>query len=353
MIIALALIDRLLGLFCGKGRPLPEQVAKILLIKPDHLGDMLMLTSVVPLIKNRYKDADIDIVCGAWALPVLENNPFIRKRIVLNHPAYNRGSLSFFRKLADFLTTLAGTLTTLRRERYDLCLNFRDAGGDLVLLARLGKCRFVAGHGTGGFGPLLNVVADWREGVHEVAHYLEVAGLVGVKAPLDGLRYELYPGKKDYSYVEAILERFGLTDFVAIHPGSGDKRKLRDGNFWARIIDDLGHDCRVAVTGSSEEHPLFSAIASASGADLLDLTGVFTIPQLLIFFQRARRVFTLDSLAGHIAALSGAEATVFWNHLNDPEQWRPLGQKVEIIDPGCDFTAKTITGQETNCAYRH
>lgn len=332
-IIALALIDHLLGIICGKGRPLPERVAKILLIKPDHLGDMLMLTSVVPLIKNRYKDADIDIVCGAWALPVLENNPFIRKRIVLNHPAYNRGSLSFYRKLADFLRTLAGTLKTLRRERYDLCLNFRDAGGDLVLLARLGNCRFIAGHRTGGFGPLLDAVADWREGVHEVAHYLEVAGLVGVGAPLEGLRYELYPGKEDYACVEAVLERFSLTDFVAIHPGSGDKRKLRDGNFWGRVVRNVDDRSRVAITGSREEGRFFAEIAAAAGEGLSDLTGAFTILQLLVFFQRARHVYTLDSLAAHIAALSGTKATVFWNDLNDAEQWRPLGDNIEVVYP--------------------
>jgi len=333
VIIALALIDCLLGHICGKGRPLPDRVAKILLIKPDHLGDMLMLTSVVPLIKNRYKDADIDIVCGAWALPVLENNPFIRKRIVLNHPAYNRGSLSFFRKLADFFKTLVSTLKTLRRERYDLCLNFRDAGGDLVLLARLGNCRFIAGHCTGGFGPLIDAVADWREGVHEVAHYLEVAGMVGVGAPLKGLRYELYPGKEDYAFVEAVLERFGLTDFVAIHPGSGDKRKLRDGNFWARVVRNVDDRSRVAITGSKEEGRFFAEIAAAAGEGLSDLTGAFTILQLLVFFQRARHVYTLDSLAAHIAALSGTKATVFWNDLNDAEQWRPLGDNIEVVYP--------------------
>ncbi len=328
-------IDHLLAAFCGKGRPFPERVARILLMKPDHLGDMLMLTSVLPLIRERYRDADIDIVCGAWALPVLENNPFIRKRIVLNHPAYNRGNLSLYRKLADFIRTLVGTLRALRRERYDLCLNFRDAGGDLILLARLGNCRFIAGHRTGGFGPLLDAVADWREGVHEVAHYLEVAGLVGVGAPLEGLSYALYPGTEDHACVEAVLERYGLTDFVAIHPGSGDKRKLRDGNFWGRVVRDAGEHCRVTVTGSRDEGRFFTEVAAVAGSDLVDLTGAFTIPQLLVFFRKARHVYTLDSLAAHIAALSGRKATVFWNDLNDAEQWRPLGRNIEVVYPAC------------------
>ena len=46
-----------------KKRPLPELVTKILILKPDHLGDLLLASSVLPLIRERYPKAQIDLVC--------------------------------------------------------------------------------------------------------------------------------------------------------------------------------------------------------------------------------------------------------------------------------------------------
>jgi len=289
-----------------------------------------MLTSIFPLLKVRFPEAVLDVLCGSWSLPVLENNPLVHNRIVLNHPAYNRGKISFARKLLDFFRGVGQTLKIMRRERYDLCLNLRDAGGDLILLARLGGCRHIIGHATGGCGPLLDAVVPWTEGCHEVEHYLELLRPLGVEASLAELHYEVFPSLADEAHVARIIKEYRLGPFVVLHPGCGDKRKLRSSNFWAEVIAGIDPALGVVVTGTDEEMPLFECIAGSSNRKIHALFGVLSIVQLFVLMRSSSAVYALDSLAAHLGAAAGVPTRVFWSDTNDPDQWRPLGVRVEI-----------------------
>lgn len=338
VILLCRVMDAVLAFLRIKQRPLPDRVGKILLMKPDHLGDMLMLTAVLPLLQERFPQAAMDMLCGSWGLAVLENNPLVRKRIVLDHPAYNRNKISLAGKFQAFLRTLVETVATLRRERYDLCINFRDAGGDLVLLARLCGCRHIVGHASGGFGPLLDTVATWEEGKHEIEHYLEVLAPLSIRASIGDLGYLLYPSPSDEERVSAIIGEYRLGPFVVLHPGSGDPRKLLDGSAWARLVEAQDEGVRVVFTGTGDERRIFDDVSRLVKREMVCLMGELSIPQLLLLFRRARRVYTLDSLAGHLGGMSGTHTVVFWSPTNDPGQWRPLGGDVEL-----DFSQYTTT----------
>lgn len=330
MILLCRVMDAVLAFLGIKQRPLPEPVGKVLLMKPDHLGDMLMLTAVLPLLKERFPQAAVDILCGSWSLAVLENNPLVRNRIVLDHPAYNRGKVSLLRKSLVFLRTLVHAAGTLRRERYDLCLNFRDAGGDLILLARLCGCRHIIGHVTGGFGPLLDTVARWEEGKHEIEHYLEVLAPLSIRASIGDIGCLLYPSPSDEERLSAIIGKYRLEPFVVLHPGSGDPRKLLPALAWARLVEAQDEGVRVVFTGTGDERRIFDEVTRLVQRSLVGLMGELSIPQLYALFRRARRVYTLDSMAGHLGGMSGTHTVIFWSPTNDPNQWRPLGGNVEL-----------------------
>ena len=168
----LRVTDGLLSCLPKRGAPVPANPRAILLLKPDHLGDMLMLTAVLPLLHERFPSAAMDIACSPLSAEILHGNPHIRKLLPLQHILYDRRKCSLLFKLTDFIRSLWQMLAVMRRERYDLCLNLRDAGGDLILWARIGGCRCVIGHDTGGCGPLLDKICPWEEGKHEVEHYL-------------------------------------------------------------------------------------------------------------------------------------------------------------------------------------
>lgn len=330
-IAVITAIDFCTGILPRRKSALPEEVRRILVMKPDHLGDLLMTTAVIPLIAARYPGAAIDLLCGPWGKGVVTGNRFLRSIICLNHPFYNRSPAPLVRKLLDFWQSLMHTIKILRQERYDLCLNLRDAGGDLILLARIGGCRHVIGHGTGGFRALLDTVVSWEEGRHEVEHYLEVLRPLGIVAALPDLRYELKPQAADETRLARLLAEAVREPYVVIHPGSGDRRKLRPAADWAQLIDGLDPALQVVITGTGDEQPLFADIAARTSRKLLSLMGELTVPQLYLLFHGAVRVYALDSLAAHLGAAAGVATTVYWSATNDPGQWRPLGPGVTLL----------------------
>ena len=331
VIAAVMVVDFVVGLIPRQKTPLPEKVTRILLMKPDHLGDLLLATAVFPLIAARYPDASIDLLCGSWGKSVVADNRNLRTILSFDHLLYNRNPQTLFRKLLDFWQSLMHTIKILRQERYDLCLNLRDAGGDLVLLARVGNCRHVVGHATGGFGALLDTVAPWVEGKHEAEHYLELLAPLGIRAELADLQYSLVPSSEDELTVDRLLEHAGLSRFAVIHPGSGDRRKLRSADFWKAVIQDVPGNCSIVVTGTGAELSLFQPIAEGAGRELICLMGQLSVAQLLALFRRAETIYCLDSLAAHLGGAAGVKTVVFWSETNDPVQWRPLGNHVELI----------------------
>lgn len=332
-IAAMRAVDVALAQLPWRLRPLPEKIANILIIKPDHLGDLMLLSAVLPLLSDRFPHAAIDLLCGPWGDAVLANNHRLRRRIYLVHPAYDRRAVALSRKFVDFLSSVWHVLRDLRRKKYDLCLNLRDAGGELILLARLGGCRHIIGHATGGFGSLLDTVVPWQEGRHEAEHYLEVLASLGINAPLEALRYELHPGKDDAAVVDRIIAENHLGQFVVFHPGSGDRRKLRPAQFWGQLIDTLPQQCHIVITGTQEETVLYDEISGHSARQICNLMGRLSVLQLFVLFTRAAAVYALDSLAAHLGAAAETPTTVFWSDTNDPAQWKPLGDQVVICLP--------------------
>lgn len=107
-------------------RPLGDNSApKILLIQFKYLGDVVVLTPVFRVIRERYPGSVIDIVIPSNALPLVQGNPFVRHVHGLSQP---HGRI----EPGDFFSLVRA----LRRERYDVSVDFwgNDRG---ALLSRL------------------------------------------------------------------------------------------------------------------------------------------------------------------------------------------------------------------------
>lgn len=344
--LILTIIDTVLKAFSfRKKKSMPSRILKILIIKPDHMGDMLLLTSVLGLISNRFPDAIIDIVCGAWSMTVLENNPHIRKIYIINNSSTNRETPGRIKKILIYFNTLFPALRKIRREKYNLGLFMRSRRGNMIYLALLGKIAYSIGHGTAGFGPLLSFEAGWEKGLHETSHFLEVLRPLGIAAEPEDLSYGIYPSVEDETSVDSYWkENFSSFDKTAIvHPGAGIMKKTLTKDQWKNVIKILmlkGY--KVILTGSAGEAWLLKDIASNSA---FISAGIWTIPRLALFFKKSSMIITVDSLSSHIAGWSGVKTIVFFCGMGDHNQWRPLGRNINILsldrpcepcETGCD-----------------
>ncbi|PKN40008.1 MAG: glycosyltransferase family 9 protein [Deltaproteobacteria bacterium HGW-Deltaproteobacteria-18] len=94
---------------------------RILVCQLRQIGDVLLTTPSIRLLKERYPNAAIDIFTEKKCTPVLENNPHVRRIWALNK-----------KELPNFLAELK-FYARIARENYDLIVDFQQ----------LPRCRFV------------------------------------------------------------------------------------------------------------------------------------------------------------------------------------------------------------------
>ena len=104
-----------------KARKRPDEAMRILLVRPDHLGDLVMVTPVLNALKEQVPQAELTMLVGPWSREVVARHPALQHVETCVFPGFQRAAQN---PLAPYLLLfkLAGEL---RRKRYDLAANLR------------------------------------------------------------------------------------------------------------------------------------------------------------------------------------------------------------------------------------
>ncbi|MCD6309894.1 MAG: glycosyltransferase family 9 protein, partial [Candidatus Eremiobacteraeota bacterium] len=109
----------------------PENIKNILVIKLDHIGDVLWATPALATLRKNLPDAHITMLCTPYTEPVIRGNPALDRIIV-----YDRDKLPTYGSKREFLKK------NIDSPDLALCLDPRD---EAVFLARLSGAKIRAG----------------------------------------------------------------------------------------------------------------------------------------------------------------------------------------------------------------
>ena len=301
-------------------KPVPERL-RILLVRPDYLGDLIMTTPILSALKQQIPNAHITMLVGPWSAEIVERHPAVDRVITCSFPNLRNGLSSFFQQYMLLLRMAYW----LRKEHYDLAINLRHNywwGAALLYLARVPhRIGYANIPHTG--KPFLTEVLPSSPQEH-----LSISALRLCSAGLQALGYaplatpytpERYPSffqvtEAEQQWVEERLSAAGIDSsapIVVIHPGAGERVKMWRAEAWATCAAFLarsslkGVPIRVVLTGSKQEQSLLDTIARQAGTPVFCITGM-TIGQLAALLHRAEFVLGLDSGPLHLAT---AQAT--------------------------------------------
>jgi ADP-heptose:LPS heptosyltransferase len=293
---------------------------RILLIRPDHLGDLVLTTPVLHALKRCLPGAHISMAVGPWSSEIVARHPDLDRLLVIPFPGYSRAPQ---KPLAPYLL-LFNTARQIRPGSYDLGINLRPDfwwGAALLYLAGVPRR---AGYRLHPGAPFLSHALPFTTQEAATVSNLRLASL-GLQT-LDGepmpepfspesYPLEFRPSVEEQQQVSERLRLAGIDDnatLVVIHPGTGAPVKLWRSEGWARIADQLGvcltisPPARIILTGSKSEEPLLEDIARRmqQAQEPLLLTSL-TVGQLAALLGRALLVLGVDSGPLHIAVAQG------------------------------------------------
>lgn len=287
---------------------------RILLMRPDHLGDLVMTTPILQALRDALPEAHITMMVGPWSSEIVARHPAIDRLITCPFPGFRRAAQG---ALAPYIL-LFSTAQQLRRSHYDLAINLRPDfwwGAALLYLARIPRrVGYAIAPGT----PFLSTALPFTAPEHAtvsclklVSTALQVLGHPALPMPYTPEQYpeQFEPTHAERQAIRERLQQANITDttpIVVIHPGSGATVKLWRAEAWATSaakLTTVNPAVSIVLTGNRQERSLLEQIAQAMPADItppLLLTDL-TVGQLAALLARAQLVLGVDSGPLHLA----------------------------------------------------
>lgn len=301
---------------------MPLRARRILAVRTDRIGDAVLVTPALSLLRRHNPDAHIAVLASPYTSDIFLNNPDINEVIALK--------------------SVTETARELRARNFDAAvLFFVDRRSALSVF--LSGIPLRIGPGSKIWSLLLNKIVFQRRS-HNPGHeadfntaLLQPLGITPDKAPC---RIKLT--EEEIAQAQKYLsERFGIAaqDRLAIlHPGSrGSAKNWPPENYakMAALLKQANPSLKILLTGAGPEIPLLREIAAESGIRPAITDQALTLRQLIAVISRAGLLCTNSTGPLHLAVALGVPTVSFFPPIKGclPQRWGPYGQGHEVLMP--------------------
>ena len=304
-----------------------EPPRRILCLRIERIGDLLMTLPALAELRALAPDALIDLVVGSWNREIARAIPSVDAVQTLDAAWLSRSpghaGLSPFSLVAE--------ATRWRARGYDLAINFEPDIRSNLALAVSGAKR-TAGFRSAGGGPLLDVALDYDTRQHTADNAVRlVREALGESAPSADATLHIPDAAR--SDAARLLAPLGTGRKIGMHVSGGRAIKqwpeARFRELAGRLVRDRG--ASIVLTGAPGDReqidlvraglPPERALDLSAGSDLLTVAAV--IQQLDLFV-------TGDTGPMHLAHAVGTPIVAIFGP-SDPKRYAPRGLRDEVV----------------------
>lgn len=285
---------------------LPSQPAKILMIKPSAIGDVVHTLPILNLLRKRFPNAKISWLLTPACAGLLEGHPMLDEIILFErkrfgeswrNPSAAKGLFSFARDLRDRKFDLVIDLQGLLRSGW---LTWQTGAPVRVGFANAREFAWIA------YTHRVKIATMQQ---HAIERYLRVAEALGCgRAPVE---FPFATNDADRQHVATLLADIG--PLAVLLPGTNWATKRWPIDYFAQLVAPLreNHRLAVVVAGGPDVSSLAKLIP-----DAVDLTGKTNLRQLTALLERADLVIANDSGPMHIASALGKKLITIFGPTN-------------------------------------
>jgi len=300
---------RLLGAVPRKSHFEKKDVKKILIIRIDRIGDVLLSTPAIRAVKESFPKAEVHLLVTGYTQDLVINNPHINKLL-----GYRKDKIG---------------------DDYDLAIALHPGFKQNYITFMSGARYRVGYEGQGGGVFLTDTLMDDRETRirHEVESALEVVARVGCQTGNKSL--EISVTREGERFAEHFFKKNQIkTDdrVIIMHPGARQEyiRWKKEG--FAEVADQLIRcpKSKVILIGGDGEGPLLKEVASLMETRPLLALGL-KLTQLVSLIKRGALFIGNSTGPMHIAAaLKVPVVAIFGNThpLDSYQEWGPWGKVI-------------------------
>lgn len=295
--------------FAAPWGPVPAAPREILVLRPNDLGDVHTTTPTFAALRARFPSSRIVAAVGAWAAPILANNPNVDEVAELDAPWNNKFVADqSWGAVRRFLAS-SGQIETLRRHGgFDAGIDVLGSHVGSVLMMRIGVRFRVGVRGYRGGWSACQRYIRFSAGVHVARAALDQAALLGVTNPPPPIP-QLFLTDAERAEAE---RRWGArapgAARVIVGCGGGLEGKCWPAPEMAGALAKLSppHDgtprADIVLVGGAADRERGQEIASLAGGSVRSLCGETSLRMTFALTATADAVLTNASMLAHTAA---------------------------------------------------
>jgi ADP-heptose:LPS heptosyltransferase len=303
---------------------------RVLFIRYERIGDMIMATSLIRNIANSLPGGKVDVVATPITAPVLEGSPYIGKVLLLERKS--------FRSYGDLMKVL-------RRERYTVMVDGRINNPPIFtstpLLMYAGRARFRVGARGDRKPRIYNVcVPEWNRLDHYIEGSKHLAVPFGVNPESVDWQPEIFLAEEERARAEQLWQKArtltggegvttGVTKRLLVNLSASEpKRRWPDGKFIATLRGVRAHapNMPIIIIGLPAEWESVNKVAIAVNGLAAQTT---RLRDAFALVGTSDMVFTPDTSISHAASAFRKPSLVLLKREHRP--YAPWNTPGEII----------------------
>lgn len=304
-----------------------RDLKKILLIRTDRLGDLILTLPMLPVLRRGFPRARISMLVSSYTAEILNGNRYIEEVLVYDNSSAPIPFLDLRR--------------TLRVRAFDAAIivhpTFR-----LALVVFLTGIPIRIGTGYRWYSFLFNrKVYEHRKDSkrHEAEYNLNLLSALGLR-PTAPLEFPLEISPASVERVRRLCKSYSIGEydpFIVIHPGSGgsarDWSPKNFGRLAARCIEEMS--LKVILTGVRGEEETVEETLKHIPQGAVNLVSQLGLSDLVALIQRSALVVSNSTGPLHIAAAVGTPVIGLYPPTREcsPQRWGPYTTKKRVFVP--------------------
>jgi len=320
---------------------------RILVVRPDRIGDVTLATPVIRALREGFPDAYLAALVRPATEPVLRGSPHLDAILVDDWEQTHAGRAGFFDRLR-----------MLRRHRFDTALMLLPTERHAWMTALAGIRTRI------GVGTKLYQILTFARSVsrrkyiplrHEADYCLDLARAIGVRS--DDLRTEAFLTDAERSAARERLTAAGRVigrPLISIHPESGRSAPNWTLDIYVRFIERLLEvmpDVQVLLNITPGNHDARAACAPLRERGVIFPDASNDLRMLMGMIAEADVVVSASTGPMHLAAALGTPTVSLFCPLTacSPKLWGPQGNRAVTLLPPDDYCQTRCPGDPHVC----
>jgi len=320
-----------------------ESIKKILVIKLDHIGDVILSIPAIKILRKKFPEASITLLSGSWAKTIVESIKEIDDYITFDffHKKSEKGGCLISDREIKELKNL------LFSRHFDLALDLRRHKETRKIL-KISGATFTVGFSTGEDDSWMTTSLEIpKEDIdipgqttksHISAQLCKLILCIPTNSSFEiqsTLPIIDLPFETDNKILKDHSKLIASNLLIGIHPGAGASIRHWPPTHYASLSDMLieKKNANIIFFGGKEDKQLVDSIIGIMNhkKNAVSLAGTTTLTEFITVLKKCHLFIGNVSGPGHLSGILGVPTLIIFAGTVLPQEWQPLGEKTLTI----------------------